>query len=336
MWEVRNRTPYATFGRLVVDKNGRKHWLVAIRGTFDVAADGSTKPSNAQVDPIVAPEFRGDDGASSLLFESDTEGEKPHVDILVEGSAHAPAGKAVTQVNVALETPFFRKILSVVGDCVWTRNLAGAVVPGDPLPFSTKPVIYERAYGGFDDASPDPHKQKLCEENPVGVGCVVDPATLIGSLAPNVLHPGETPMTKRVAGFGPVASYWAPRTKYAGTYDAKWVEERKPLLPKDFDPHFLNAAPADQQISKPYLGGGTLRAVNMSSTGSFAVNVPRSVFGLQTHFGRKTKTHRATLKTVILEPAAERATLVWQSMLECHALFDDLDYTTVDEKTVVA
>lgn len=334
MWEVRNRTPYRTFGRLVVDKQGRKHWLVTIRGTFDVAADGATTPSKEQLDPVVAPEYRGEDGASSLLFDSDTEGEKVNIDVVVEGSAHAPAGKAATLVNVALETPFFRKILSVLGDCVWTRNMAGIVVPGDPLPFSTKPVIYERAYGGFDDASNDPAQQRLCDENPVGVGCVRDTDSLIGSLAPNVLFPGESPATERVAGFGPIAGHWAPRTRFVGTYDAKWVEDRKPLLPKDFDPRFFNAAPPDQQIDKPYLGGGQFRVVNMSPNGTFAVQIPRLVFGLETHFGRVVRHHRATLKAVILEPAEARVALVWQGRLECHALFDDLDYTNVDEKTV--
>ena len=81
MWEVRNRTPYRTFGRLVVDKNGTKHWLVAIRGTFNVAPDGSTTPSIEQSDPIIAPEYRGEDGASSLRYDADTEGEKPNVDV---------------------------------------------------------------------------------------------------------------------------------------------------------------------------------------------------------------------------------------------------------------
>lgn len=218
---------------------------------------------------------------------------------------------------------------------MWTRNLAGVVVPGDPLPFSTKPVVYERAYGGFDNINPDPKRQKLCEENPVSSGCAVDPTSLVGKVAPDVLFPGEDPSTQRVAGFGPVACHWAPRTRYTGTYDARWIDDRKPLLPKDFNPHYFNAAPSDQQVDKPYLGGGEFRVVNMSPTGVFVAKIPRLVFRLETHFGSVARSHRATLKTVILEPSAARLLLVWQGSLECHRMFDELDYTSVDEKEVV-
>ncbi|MBN3752380.1 DUF2169 domain-containing protein [Paraburkholderia sp. Tr-20389] len=54
---------------------------------------------------------------------------------------------------------------------------------------------------------------------------------------------GESP-----AGFGAVGRSWVPRLQMAGTYDAKWQNERWPLLPDDFDFGYWNCAPRDQQI----------------------------------------------------------------------------------------
>lgn len=42
-----------------------------------------------------------------------------------------------------------------------------------------------------------------------------------------------------------------PRIQHAGSYDARWLEERWPQLPKDFEFDYWNAAPADQQIEFP-------------------------------------------------------------------------------------
>lgn len=55
----------------------------------------------------------------------------------------------------------------------------------------------------------------------------------------------------RVAGLGCVGRAWTPRIQHAGSYDAKWLEERWPQLPKDFEFDYWNAAPADQQIDFP-------------------------------------------------------------------------------------
>ena len=55
----------------------------------------------------------------------------------------------------------------------------------------------------------------------------------------------------RPAGFGCVGRSWAPRVSLTGTYDAHWQEERWPLSPTDFDEHYWNAAPLDQQCDWP-------------------------------------------------------------------------------------
>ena len=140
--------------------------------------------------------------------------------------------------------------------------------------------------------------------------------------------------SSRAAGFGPVCSYWAPRSRYAGTYGAKWLSERKPFLPEDYDPRYLCCAPDDQLIRGRYEGGDRIDVVNMSPEGVFGFEVPRVTLGFNTYFstGRGPQTvehHRGVLRTVIVEPDEKRFVLVWQTTLKCHAKIENLDETVV-------
>jgi hypothetical protein len=68
---------------------------------------------------------------------------------------------------------------------------------------------------------------------------------------------GEVEFSGRVGKewpFGPVRRDDKARRKLAGTYDEAWVEERMPLLPRDFDPRFNQVAPPGQ-VSQRYLRG---------------------------------------------------------------------------------
>jgi len=57
-------------------------------------------------------------------------------------------------------------------------------------------------------------------------------------------------------GLSALGRAWAPRLALAGTYDATWLKERHPYLPKDFDFAYYNSAPEDQQIPFPDLTEG--------------------------------------------------------------------------------
>src|SRR6185312_7848826 len=133
---------------------------------------------------------------------------------------------------------------------VGTRRLlkrSGAVRVSDPEPFDTIPLIYERAFGGWDRRSEDANEHRCEMRNPAGVG--FRDRSLGGDddlVLPNLEHPdhpfrsyGDAPPP---AGFGFIAPNWQPRLALAGTFDVAWDRTRKPLLPKDFDRRFFNAA----------------------------------------------------------------------------------------------
>lgn len=339
MWDLWNRTPYRADRTIAIDKDGRRHWIVVVKGTFTIHPDGSTSLAEEQQDPALAPVHRGDPATSSLLYDSDMVLDKPGTDIVLNATAYAPHRRPTTEVNVGLRLGSLHKVLTVQGDRVYERSLTGIVAPSPPRPFVELPIVYERAYGGFDDSSPDPAKQKLFDANPVGVGVAANAAFLVGKTAANVEYPGAAPGTRGAAGFGAICSHWSPRREHAGTYDARWAAQRKPLLPEDFDERFFMCAPLDQRIQPHLRVGEPLELVNLTPGGALRVTLPKIYLAFTTEFaaytGRTPMEHRAKLHSVIVEPDQARVMMVWHTRLSCGNAVDDIDGTRILEKPYV-
>lgn len=335
MWALKNTTPYAAERFVTIDPHGERRWVVAIKGTFDILPDGSTSAAPTQLPPLFAPEFVGDDAESSVQYEADLRPAKPGTDVYVVGSAFAPRGQALTRLVVGLQMPGRTKSLHVTGDRNWERNAVGLVEPSAARPFTQMPVVYERSFGGYDQADKDPAAHRLLPENPVGTGFFTSNAHRNGRPLPNVSTPGKA-VDEGVAGFGAIASHWEPRISFQGTYDAAWLEEQKPLLPLDWDPQVLMCAPPDQQFRPHLRGGEAFAVVNMCPLAQVVrFALPKHYFGLKTIAGDKTFEHRAWLDTVIIEPEHPRVIVVWHSELACHHEIDDIDYTIILEKRYV-
>ena len=335
MWELRNSTPYAAGFTWVQDPDGARRWVVAVKATYDIGPGGQLALCDEQLPPSVVPEYNGEDGVSSLKFEADLTPPKPGTDVYVVGRAYAPNGTPVTRMAVSLGIGGQRKILEVVGDRIWQRHVAD-IAPSAPASFTEMPLVYERAYGGYDDASPDPSQQALFEPNPVGRDHVVKRASLVDRPVANIGFPGEDPSKCGAAGFGAIGSYWSPRSTFAGTYDAKWIEHRKPLPPEDLDPRFHMCAPPDQQFIPHLRGGESIELVNMSPGGALRFLLPKVYLAFTTTIAlrrsERTEDHRATLQTVVLEPDFPRVSMVWQTSLACHHEADYLESTHIMEK----
>ncbi len=111
MWDVDNLTPFATERGWVRDRNGAEVWIVAVKCTFDISADGTTTPSAEQPPVLRVPEHNGDPARSSVRFESDIVLTKKTTDIIVVGHAYAPAGRAVTSLDVGFRVGPVQKVL---------------------------------------------------------------------------------------------------------------------------------------------------------------------------------------------------------------------------------
>src|SRR5262245_24217168 len=145
MWQVDNRTPFATERGWVRDRNGAEIWLVALKCTFDIRPDGSLVVSEEQPPVLRVPEHHGEPGKSSIRYEADLILTKKTTDIIVVGHAHAPGGRPITEMEVGFRLGPVQKMLQVTGDRAW-----GVTGRSSPEPFVKMPLVYERAFGGVD------------------------------------------------------------------------------------------------------------------------------------------------------------------------------------------
>lgn len=329
MWAIKNRTPYAvgrTWGR---DKDGVHEWIVVVKGSYDVPPGKPPRLADAQMEPLLLPIYNGADGASSLRYEADLVSPKPTTDIVVNGTAYAPGGRPAPEFTASISVGPVHKRLRVVGRRRW---LGGAGKPrlSAAEPVAAVPIVYERAFGGFDRSDPDVATQRMDPRNPVGCGLVPGP----DADAPNFELPGRE-LRDGPAGFGAIASHWSPRRELQGTYDARWQRDRFPLLPADWDARSLQCAPVDQRPEAPLRGGEPVVLENLTPSGTWTFSLPRAHLRLQTRLDGRTHEHAATLATVILEPDLARVIMVWHSSLPVRNNGDYLDETIVSEKRQV-
>ncbi|MGH1344668.1 MAG: DUF2169 family type VI secretion system accessory protein [Nannocystales bacterium] len=330
MWQLDNRTVYAAERIWTRNREGRHMWIVCLKATFNIPRQGRTlELADEQPAPRFEPEYRGEAGDSSIVYEADVVGPKPGTDVLIEGSAHAPSGKPAKEVAVLLRVATIDKLLRVHGERVFVDGGLG-IAPSAAAAFTKMPLTYERTFGGADTSSSNPSKHRIDPNNPTGTGFFVDKRSLLGKPAPNVEYMNGD--TGRAASFGPVASFWSPRLSHAGTYDAAWIEHRKPLLPADYDVRYLHCAPVDQQISPHLVGGETVQLGNLSPGGSMGFELPRVVPRFRTYFGRRSVASPGRMTGVIIEPDAGQLSLVWNATVEVPpGDIERLDKTVIDE-----
>jgi hypothetical protein len=335
MWMLENTTPYAAERNWTRDKRGAQHWLVAVKATFEIQPDGALKLADEQAPPVMAPEYHGEPGRSSLKLDSDLLAAKPGTDIVADASAHAPRGKAAPVVPVSMRVGEVHKQLLVHGNRVYyAGGLSGGLTMTAPEPFVTRPIRYEWAYGGSDMADSDPRRHRMDMRNPIGKGFTTQPSRLEHQPVPAIEYLGGDASKLGPAGYGPIDAAWSPRRELAGTYDDAWAARKKPLLPDDYDERYALSAPADQRPSTGYLHGGEpVELLNLTPGGVLRFELPKIYLTFATAIGKRREEHRSKLASVILLPEASRVALVWQSTLPVRARdVDYLDSTVIGEK----
>jgi hypothetical protein len=314
---ARNTTGMLAELNVVTDKEGRDHCLVVAKGTFTIEKDGTSRLADEQQAFAFADTHYGDPAQTSIKYESDFAPFKPRADIIVNGLAFAPRRKPATEVLVGLQFGNVKKIIRVTGDRHWDKGVAG-LRPSDAQMFVTMPVIYERAFGGSDHTHPNPSHHGSDLRNPLGVGFRKnsDPRAILDTPLPNLEDPANAirVWNERPApmGFGVVGRGWQPRIKYAGTYDERWLDERFPILPEDFDTQYFLCAPADQQV--PSLrDGDIIRCANMAPDPIVSFSVPKADLPITFRFRDKDVGVQPTLDTIIVEPDKYRFIANWRA-----------------------
>jgi hypothetical protein len=304
-----------------LDKSGREHLLLVAKATYRFG-DGCRMPERVEESlPIAyADTFVGEPGLSSPLYEADLVMTKKRCDVLVDATAHAPEGRPVKELEVAVRVGAFGKQFLVVGDRVWQQGLL-RVSASAPQPFTSMPIHYGRAFGGSPRLA-SKEGQDTYLANPVGRGYCPDPRADIVDQMPlpnteDAEHRLSSPSAQaRPLSLGPIGRSWKPRSAYAGTYDARWREHVFPLLPEDFDEAFFQAAPPDQQIG--FIRGGELvvlrNLVPAEPLVTFKLPRPELMVRLL-YTSRRAIELSPVVDTLFLEPEAKRFSMVYRTAL---------------------
>jgi uncharacterized protein YjbI with pentapeptide repeats len=184
--------------------------------------------------------YADDDPAKILHYASDFAPFKPRADVLLLANAHVPGGQPARVLDVGFRVGGLSKALRVHGKRKWVAGVLSWKGSVEGEPFESLPLTYEFAHGG-----------KKSTLNPLGTG-------LDGEEMARIEDP-QKPITKPrtdllPAGFMPLPAAWPQRASSVGTYDDKWLKDRWPWFPEDFDWGYFNAAPRDQQV-EGYLRG---------------------------------------------------------------------------------
>ncbi|WP_157269369.1 DUF2169 family type VI secretion system accessory protein [Azohydromonas aeria] len=316
--ELVNATRMVAGYTMGLEPSGRELLVVVIKGTFVLPRPGEAVHLHEEQQPLVmADTFSGEPGFSAPVHEVDFAPRKPACDVLLLGSAHAPAGRAVTRLSVGLRVGTMHKQFEVVGDRVWEAGVSG-IRPSAPRPFVRMPISYDVAFGGADREPEDPAEHDAYGPNPVGRGWRkhLKSAWVDGRPLPNTEAAGEPvswPAGRyRPMAFGPLGRGWPARLQYAGTYGEQWLAEDFPFLPKNFDARYFQAAPLDQQIPHPNrLLEVVLAHLTADGMRHFLLPYYEAPVYVYPKRGER-ENHAVVLDTIVFEPDAERFSMTWR------------------------
>ena len=268
---VSNNTPFPALAFRQYTLGGRLNGVVVATGEFQLFADGSLELVDPQPGVRTADRYDGDPLSSDLVAPTDLAPFRPGTDVTLLGAAYTPDGQPLPDWTCCLRVGTLSKTLRVHGPREWQRRPTRSgffrrrrdTPPdwdlGPASPVAHVVLSWTGAVGGrrwIDDAKADCHPS-----NPIGRGLIpLDipedretwTAPVIEAADDPVQDPYSLPEPDNLA---PVAPFWHPRQRHAGTYDNSWLSTRHPLLPVDFDYRFWQAAPPGL-ISPVWLCGG--------------------------------------------------------------------------------
>ena len=320
--ELRNRTPHALAQFVDLDRTGAEHLVLVLKAEFLFPKGGRLEVAPPIEPPRPADVFRGDPAASSILGEAELVPLKPGTDILLRGSAVARRS-GTRAMDVLLRCGPVRKVVRVYGERRWRRSLMRKVA-SDPNPFDRVPLVWENAWGGTDTTPEDEKNHGHEARNPVGRGYRAKGSNLPweDELCPSLEDPrapiGAPGRDGTPAGFGPVGRGWMPRREWAGTYDEKWIAERMPLLPDDFDDRFHHAAPSDQIVEGRLRGGEPVELVGCTEEGRLTFELPVLRPRFEMRLRRGVESDEMLLDTVSLDTDSRRLALLFKGKVRVH------------------
>ena len=308
----------------IPDADGVDTLHVVVQVTFALTPDAPLARAQRPID--LADVREGDGDAAWVRRPGAVQLAKRRTDVLVDGHAVAPGGRAVTWLDAAVTVGPMRRAMRVWGE----RRFTGRAAPfcSDPAPFTRVPLTPATAFGGRFDAAASGEAEA---RNPLGVGYVPpglrDLASLYGRPLPRVedpaalmQRPGDAPAPML---WTPVAPAWQPRAARAGTYGEAWSRSRAPFLPVDFDERFSQVAVEGAWVEPHLRGGERIVLQHLAEAPVLEARVPDARPAVRARFRGEERALPAHLETLLLLPDGGVATATWRATLRCgHRLLD--------------
>jgi hypothetical protein len=143
MLQVKNETPFATSLAVLPDRNGVDTLHVIVKATLTLKPRLALAPT--QVPITLADQYYDAPDNSSIKLPTEMHIGKPGTDVLLMGSAQAIDGRAVTESAVIVSAAGRVKQIRVYGDRYWDNGGSASA----PAPFTSMPLVWERAFGGI-------------------------------------------------------------------------------------------------------------------------------------------------------------------------------------------
>jgi hypothetical protein len=317
---------------------------VLLKRSYDILPGAVCTRAEADQPLVPGDMFWDSPMNSSVQHESDFVPFKLGTDVVLNGQVHAPGGKPAEACWASLQVADRLKRIWVQGDRLAHFVPDGVPVFGEPQPFETMPLRYERAYGGTDVYSnlqaPYPYPR-----NPLGRGfAVANIAKAVEGLTlPNLEDPNDLLSPERLvtgeferwteqpapAGLGWTCKTWMARCQYAGVMPGDRATEQEmrrayaPLLPADQREAYLKHPLPDMDfrffqgaapgLAMPFLQGDeAIRTENLSTDGQLAFALPgvRPSIGLD--IGQGLQQPAVVLHTVMIRMEERQLDLVWR------------------------
>jgi hypothetical protein len=266
-----NGTPYAAHAVPLVEPDGRHVVVAIVKATYALRDDGKLVRADEQRPVRMADDVHDlENPWSSVRYPSDLCPGKVGTDVVVLGEAVADPPAVVADVAVKVREALVP--LRVHGPRVYYRSATGVAV-GPAARFERVPIVYELAYGGATADS------ALVERrNPAGRGVAKKPVDLVDRPAPQIEHPAR-PITSAAdrpdpVGYGAISSHWQPRSDRAGTFDDRWLADRMPLMPHDFDMRHYNVANPALIFEQPLAPGDAVAVLGLAPRGVLRFEIP--------------------------------------------------------------
>jgi hypothetical protein len=289
---IENLTPLAAELLPSHDRHGHAQTIVIAKGVFD--RQGRLAAQSERVAVLTGdvyfdePEYP----QRCVRFEADWAPVKPLTDLIVNGFAYPPHGRAASKFEVSLQAGDNRPVRArVFGPRYWRKRLGWSLSAAEPA----ERVVLACLAPGYELAG---YPQKL----------LASPIEWLGEFS-RTPDDSEAP-----AGFGTFHWAWTPRRNYAGSYPGKArVPGLESGMPPDFDERYWNCAHPRLQFRPASLGPGTrIRLVNMNAEGEFHATLPSIGPVISIADGASVTTVRPRFDTVIVEPESNRLILIWR------------------------